>query len=70
MNRCENKSIHIVNGHVVMILKNSRYIEEGTIVPMIKGKIQLQSEAAELYFKDIEIRHLESLPTEYSQYFE
>ena len=66
----ENKSIHIVNGHVVMILKNSRYVDEGTIVPMNRGKIQLQSEAAEVFFKDIQIRNLESLPTEYSQYFE
>ena len=65
----DDKSIHIVNGHVVMILRNSRYIQEGKSIPMIKGKIQLQSEAAEVYYKDIEIRHMESLPTEYYQYF-
>ncbi|NOR76354.1 MAG: DUF1080 domain-containing protein [Draconibacterium sp.] len=65
----EDKSIHIVNGNVVMILRNSRYVDEGEIIPMTKGKIQLQSEAAEVYYKNIEIRNLEKLPTEYSQYF-
>ncbi len=66
----EDKSIHIVNGRVVMILRNSRYVENGKKIPMIKGRIQLQSEAAEVYYKNIEIRTLEELPTEYSKYFQ
>ncbi|MRI01288.1 DUF1080 domain-containing protein [Kriegella sp. EG-1] len=58
----EGKSLHIVNGEVVMILKDSRYIDEdGKEVPLIKGKIQLQSEAAEVFFKDIKIRQIDSL---------
>ncbi|MEN8124895.1 MAG: DUF1080 domain-containing protein [Bacteroidota bacterium] len=65
----EDKSLHIVNGHVVMILKNSRYIKNGEKIPLNKGKIQLQSEAAEVYYKDIKIKNLESFPNEYSQYF-
>ncbi len=63
------QSLHIVNGHVVMILRNSRHIKDGKAIPMNKGKIQLQSEAAEVYYKDIRIRNLESLPDKYSQYF-
>jgi len=35
----EGKSLHIVNGHVVMILKNSRYVENGKEIPLEKGKI-------------------------------
>jgi hypothetical protein len=66
----ENKSLHIVNGEVVMILKDSRYVEDGKKVPMSKGKIQIQSEAAEVYYKDIEIRDLKTLPAEYAQLFE
>lgn len=67
---CYNgKSLHIVNGHVVMILRDSRYMEDGKDKPLNKGKIQLQSEAAEVYYKDIRIRNLESLPPEYSQFF-
>ncbi len=66
----ENKSLHIVNDHVVMILKNSRYSEEGIKTAMNKGKIQIQSEAAEVFYKDIEIRPIESLPNEYLQYYD
>lgn len=65
----ENKSLHIVNGEVVMILQNHRYVENGKTVPMTKGKIQIQSEATEVYYKNIGIRKLESLPAEYAQYF-
>ena len=53
-----------------MILRNSRYVQDGDKIPMIKGKIQLQSEASELFYKNIEIRNLESLPDEYAQYYE
>ncbi|TMM53386.1 DUF1080 domain-containing protein [Maribacter algarum] len=61
----EGKSLHMVNGEVVMILKNSRYVDEnGTDVPLTRGKIQLQSEAAEVFFKDIRIRKIDSLMPE------
>jgi len=64
------KSLHIVNGEVTMILKNSRYLnEEGQMVPLTKGKIQLQSEAAEVYFKDIKIRDIEVLDEKLNAYF-
>ena len=63
------KSIHIVNGEVVMVLQNSRYVEDGKSVPLTKGKIQLQSEAAELFYKEIKIRELETLPKEYAAHF-
>ncbi|MEO1449608.1 MAG: DUF1080 domain-containing protein [Bacteroidota bacterium] len=57
-----DKSLHMVNGEVVMILQNSRYMDEnGTYLPLTKGKIQLQSEAAEVFFKDIRIRPIDSL---------
>ncbi len=65
----DGKSIHIVNGEVVMVLQNSRYVLDGKIIPLTKGKIQLQSEAAELYYKNIQIRELETLPKEYALHF-
>jgi hypothetical protein len=65
-----DKSLHIVNGNVVMVLRNSRYMKDGISVPLEKGRIQLQSEAAELYYKDILIRNIKSLPEEYASYFE
>ena len=64
------KSLHIVNGEVVMVLKNSRYVnEKGEVVPMTKGKIQLQSEAAELFFKNIKIKPIKNLSPEHSAFF-
>lgn len=66
----EGKSIHLVNGHVVMVLKNSRYIDAGgKEVPMQRGKIQLQSEAAEVFYRDIRIKPLSTLPTAYAKLF-
>ena len=66
----EDKSLHVVNGEVVMILRNSRYLDEkGESVPLTKGKIQLQSESAEAYFKDIRIRKIESLSQEQTALF-
>ncbi len=65
----EGKSLHIVNGNVVMVLQNSRYMEDGQTIPLTKGKIQIQSEAAEVYYKDIAIRNIDSLPEAYGSYF-
>lgn len=65
----EDKSLHIVNGHVVMILQNSRYVVDGKSVPLVKGKIQLQSEAAEVFYKDIQIKDIPSMPAAYAGYF-
>lgn len=65
----EGKSLHIVNGEVVMVLKNSRYREGDKDIPLTKGKIQLQSEAAEVFYKDIRIRMLDKLPGKYAAYF-
>jgi hypothetical protein len=64
-----DKSIRIVNGHVVMVLRNSRYVSEGESTPLTRGKIQIQSEAAEVFFKDIRIKSISALPEEYSKYF-
>ncbi len=65
----EDKSLHIVNGHVVMILQNSRYFDKGNAIPLRKGKIQIQSEAAEVFYKDIKIKSIKAMPLEYISYF-
>lgn len=64
-----DKSIRIVNGKVVMALSNSRYMVAGEARPLIKGKIQIQSEAAEVFYKDIKIKAINAMPAEYEQYF-
>ena len=65
----EGQSLHIVNGQVVMVLKNSRYHRDGRDIPMWQGKIQLQSEAAEVFYKDIRLQPLDALPAQYRGYF-
>lgn len=64
------KSLHIVNGHVVMVLANSRYWDGKAYQPLVKGKIQMQSEAAEVYYKEVLIKTLTALPKEYAPYFD
>lgn len=66
----EDKSLHIVNGQVVMILQNSRYVTDGKSTPLTKGKIQLQSEAAEVFYKDMMIKSIHAIPQEYAAYFD
>jgi Domain of Unknown Function (DUF1080) len=66
----EDKSVHIVNGEVVMVLRNSRYKEGDAFIPLTRGQIQLQSEAAEVFYKDIKIRNIDALPVEYTSFFE
>jgi hypothetical protein len=65
----QGKSLHIVNGHVVMVLQNSRFLKDGKYLPLTHGKIQLQSEAGEVFYKQIMIKNLSSLPSTYSKYF-
>ncbi len=65
----EDKSIRIVNGHVVMVLQNSRYVTDEELIPLTRGKIQIQSEAAEVYYKEIRIKSINQLPGEYVNYF-
>ncbi len=56
-------SIHIVNGKVVMRLYNSRTMSNKK--PLNSGKIILQSEGAEVYYKDIHIRNITEIPEEF-----
>ena len=61
----EGNSIHVVNGKAVLQLYGSeRVIETGT-APLMSGKILLQSEGAEVYYRDIEIRTIEAIPEQF-----
>lgn len=55
-------SVHIVNGTVNMILTNSRHAVDGKVVPLTKGKLQFQSESAEVYYRAFEVRPLSKIP--------
>ncbi|QBG46778.1 DUF1080 domain-containing protein [Verrucomicrobia bacterium S94] len=54
-------SVHVVNGKVVMVVENARRADGK---PLTKGQIQLQSEAAECFYKGMRIRSIDVLPME------
>ena len=58
----KNTSVHVMNGVVVMILENSRQSDNGNETPLSKGKIQLQSESAEVFYRNIRIRPIDEIP--------
>ncbi|HVV55652.1 MAG TPA: DUF1080 domain-containing protein [Mucilaginibacter sp.] len=57
-------SIHMVNGKVMMMLYRNRQDDNGNETPLTRGKIQIQSEGAEVYYRNIEIQPIERLPAE------
>ncbi len=57
-------SVHVVNGKVMMVLYHSQQWDNGKASSLDKGKLQIQSEGAEVYYKNIRIRSLSSIPGE------
>jgi hypothetical protein len=57
-----SNSIHMVNGIANMVIQNSRQIDDGQESPLTKGKIQIQSEGAEVYYRNIRIAPISKLP--------
>lgn len=53
-----DSSIHIVNGEIVMRLFESRKVVNGVEEPLTSGKISLQSEGAELFYRDVKVRSI------------
>ncbi len=57
-------SVHVVNGKVNMILTNSRRRVADKETPLTKGRIQIQSEGAEVFYRNIAVRPITELPVE------
>jgi len=55
-------SVHIVNGVVNMVLQNSRQLNGNKEIPLTKGKIQFESEGAEIFYRNIKICSIDKLP--------
>ncbi len=55
-------SVHVINGKVMMVLYHSSQMENGQAIPLVKGKIQIQSEGAEVFYKKIRLKSLDSIP--------
>ncbi len=58
------KAVHIVNGHTVFEATNLRQLDANnkTWVPLTKGRIALQAEFAEGFYRNIEIRPIPEGP--------
>jgi hypothetical protein len=50
--------IHIVNGHEVLRVENSRQLVDGKVVPLTRGKFSIQSEGAEAFYRNIQVKPL------------
>jgi hypothetical protein len=55
-------SVHVVNGTANMKLTGLRHRVENRELPLTRGRIQLQSEAAEVFYRNIAIRRITELP--------
>lgn len=60
----DGNSVHVVNGHVNMRIYNSQFMEAGSTKSLRKGKIQLQSEGAEIFYRNIELQNIDEIPEE------
>lgn len=59
------KSVHIINGVANMVNEDSHLIVDGQKKPLAKGNIQLQSEGSEVFFRNMEIRPVDEIPSKY-----
>ncbi len=55
-----NDAVHLVNGEIVMVVENAINPETGK--PLTNGQIQIQSEAAECYYKDLTLTFIKKFP--------
>jgi hypothetical protein len=60
-------AVHVVNGHTVMVNNNTGTVTNGSVSPLSSGKIQLQSEGAELFVRTIQVRPIKEIPAEVMQ---
>ena len=57
-------TVHVVNGKTVMVNTHTGLYENGEISPLRAGKIQIQSEGAELFIQSVRIKPLKKIPGE------
>ena len=58
--------VHAVNGKVNLVLTSPRQLApDGSEVPLTKGRFQIQSEGAEVFYRNIAVRPATELPKAY-----
>ncbi len=63
-----NQTLHVLNGIVVMCVVDPEVRIDGKWQPLNAGKIQLQSEAAEVFFRDVRIKQITAFPNAYAEH--
>ncbi len=59
-----DSSIHVINDIVVMSLYHSRQEDNGSETRLARGKIQLQSEGCEVYYRKLTVEAIRQMPTD------
>jgi hypothetical protein len=58
-----DRSVHVVNGVPVLALSELALVDKGGVShPLTHGRIQLQSEGWEIYFRDITVESIDHVP--------
>jgi len=57
-------AVHLVNGRINMILYHSRQLDNGQLARLSSGKIQIQSEGAEVFYRNLQVEKIKKLPEE------
>lgn len=60
-------SMHVVNGSVVMRLHNAERIDGAAPAPITSGQISLQTEGAEVYYRNVEITPITAMPADLAE---
>jgi hypothetical protein len=58
-------ALHVVNGKVNLAMTGARREVDGKTVPLTRGTLQFQSEAAEVFYRRLRLRPIRSIPPEY-----
>ena len=58
-------SIHVVNGKVVMRLHHAEKLDGSVPAPLTSGQVSLQTEGAEVFYRNVEIQPITAIPAEY-----
>jgi hypothetical protein len=59
--------IYVVNGQIVMRLYNAQRLDHGAPEPLMSGKICLQTEGGECFFRNVEVRPITEIPAEFAE---
>ncbi len=55
-------AVHTVNGQVTMMLYHSSQLDNGNLKRLDQGKIQIQSEGAEVFYRNIQLEKINTIP--------